>query len=284
VLDWIWNPIVMLTVVFPLLLFPTGRSLSPGWRPVTWLAVGVTAAVTVLGMLRPSIELPDTHKVANPIGVAAADTDVAPLSVVLQGLVLLLLVAAVVSLVMRFRRARGIEHQQLKWFTYAGALVLLVPLIGLVVPSLGNAAFVLVIALPIAMGIAVLRYRLYEIDRVINRTLVYGSLTAILGLGYAGAVLVLGQLFGGVTRDPPVGWWPPRRWPWRRCSSRPAAASRPRWIGASTGAATTRQEPSRRSAPACATRSTWTPWRPSCWPWSSRPWSQPGCRCGCDHR
>jgi hypothetical protein len=203
VLDWIWNPIVMLTVVFPLLLFPTGRSLSPGWRRVTWLAVGLTAAVTVLGMLRRSIELPDKHKVANPIGVAGADVDAAPLSVVLQGLLVLLLVAAVVSLVVRFRRSGGVERQQLKWFTYAGALMLLVPLIGFVVPSLGNAAFVLVIALPIAIGIAVLRYRLYEIDRVINRTLVYGLLTAILGLGYAGAVLVLGQLFGGVTKDPP---------------------------------------------------------------------------------
>jgi hypothetical protein len=202
VLDWIWNPIVMLTVVFPLLLFPTGRSLSPTWRPVTWLAVGVTAAVTVLGMLRPLIELPDKHKVANPIGMPGAD-DEAPLSVVLQGLLVLLLVAAVVSLVVRFRRARGVERQQLKWFTYAGALMLLIPLIGLVVPSLGNAAFILTIALPIAMGIAVLRYRLYEIDRLINCTLVYGSLTAILGLGYAGAVVVLGQLFGGVTKDPP---------------------------------------------------------------------------------
>jgi hypothetical protein len=154
-------------------------------------------------MLRRSIELPDKHKVANPIGVAGADVDAAPLSVVLQGLLVLLLVAAVVSLVVRFRRSGGVERQQLKWFTYAGALMLLVPLIGFVVPSLGNAAFVLVIALPIAIGIAVLRYRLYEIDRVINRTLVYGLLTAILGLGYAGAVLVLGQLFGGVTKDPP---------------------------------------------------------------------------------
>jgi hypothetical protein len=114
-----------------------------------------------------------------------------------------LLAAAVVSLIVRFRRSRGVERQQLKWFTYAGALVLLIPLIGFVVPSLANAAFVLVGALPIAVGIAILRHRLYDIDRLINRTLVYGLLTAILGALYAGVVLVLGQLFGGVGGDPP---------------------------------------------------------------------------------
>ena len=72
-----------------------------------------------------------------------------------------------------------------------------------VAPSLGNLPWVTVIALPVAVGIAILRYRLYDIDRLINRTLVYGSVTAILGLGYAGAVLVLGQVFGGVRGNPP---------------------------------------------------------------------------------
>jgi hypothetical protein len=141
--------------------------------------------------------------IANPIGVASLDFEAAPLSTILNGLLLFLLAAAVVSLVVRFRRSRGVERQQLKWFTYAGALVLLVPLIGSVVPSLGNAAFVLVIVLPIAVGIAILRYRLYDIDRLINRTLVYGLLTALLAGVYAGAVLVLGQVFGGVRGIPP---------------------------------------------------------------------------------
>jgi hypothetical protein len=140
VFTWIWLPIGMLTVVFPLLLFPTGRSLSARWRPVTWLAVGLTAAWSVVGALNPSLDVVN-GTIPNPIGVSGADP---------------------------------------------------------------NLPWVAVIALPISVGIAILRYRLYDIDRLINRTLVYGLLTAILGLGYAGAVLVLGQRFGGVTEDPPT--------------------------------------------------------------------------------
>jgi hypothetical protein len=200
---WIWNPIIFLTLVFPLLLFPTGRSLSPRWRPVTWLAIGLTGAVTALAALNPYLELPDEQIVPNPIGVAGADIDAAPLSTILNGLLLLLLAAAVASMVVRFRRSSGIERQQLKWFTYAGVLVLLAPLSNSLLPSLYNAPYLLVIALPISVGIAVLRYRLYDIDRVINRTLVYGLLTVLLAGIYAGAVLVLGQFFGGVGRNPP---------------------------------------------------------------------------------
>jgi hypothetical protein len=96
-----------------------------------------------------------------------------------------------------------VERQQLKWFAYAGALVVLAMLSTNVLPGLGNLPWVMVIALPVAVGIAILRYRLYDIDRLINRTLVYGLLTALLAGVYAGAVLVLGQLFGGVGRDPP---------------------------------------------------------------------------------
>jgi hypothetical protein len=199
---WIWLPIGMLTVVFPLLLFPTGRSLSPRWRPVTWLAVGVTVGWTVLGALNPSLDVV-TGTIPNPIGVAGADPNTGLFSTILNGLLLFLLAAAIFSPVVRFRRSRGVERQQLKWFAYAGALVVLAMLSTQVVPTLGNLPWVMVIALPVAVGIAILRYRLYDIDRLINRTLVYGSLTAILGLGYAGAVLVLGQVFGGVRGNPP---------------------------------------------------------------------------------
>jgi hypothetical protein len=198
----IWSPTIVLMVVLPLLLFPTGRSLSPGWRPVTWLAVGLVAAFSVAGALGPSLQLPDGSAVANPIGVAGMDLDGGPFGAVVNGLLLLVLVAAIISLVLRFRRSRGVERQQLKWFTYAGALVLLAPLSNSLV---GNVSYVLVLALPVAVGVAVLRYRLYDIDRLINRTLVYGLLTALLAGVYAVVVLVLGLLFGGVGRDPPSG-------------------------------------------------------------------------------
>jgi hypothetical protein len=198
--NWIWLPTIQLALVFPLLLFPTGRSLSPRWLPVTWLAVGLIAAYIVLGALYPTLDLPDGRTVANPIGVAWINVDASPVGAILIGLTLSVLVAAIVSLVLRFRRSRGVERQQLKWFTYAGALVLLAPFSNSLI---GNISYVLVIALPVAVGIAVLRYRLYDIDRLLNRTLVYGLLTAILGLVYAGTVLVLGEVFGGVAGGPP---------------------------------------------------------------------------------
>ena len=193
VLDWIWIPTILLALVFPLLLFPTGRSLSPRWRPVTWLAVGLTAAYTVLGALSPTMELPNGRTVANPIGVTSIDLDAGPLGAVLSGLLLFVFVASISSLMVRFRRSQGVERQQLKWFTYAGALVLLAPLSN---SLLGNISYVLLLALPIAVGIAILRYRLYDIDRLINRTMVYGLLTALLATVYAGVVLVGGQLAG----------------------------------------------------------------------------------------
>jgi hypothetical protein len=118
--------------------------------------------------------------------------------------------ASVVALLARFRRSRGVERQQLKWFTFAGLLTV-AGLIVIVTPSQAGwlgPVYLLVglpvlLSMPVAAGVAILRYRLYDIDRLINRTLVYGLLTAVLGFGYAGIVLVLGQVFGGVTEDPP---------------------------------------------------------------------------------
>jgi hypothetical protein len=98
-----------------------------------------------------------------------------------------------------------VERQQLKWVVYAGVLLLLTIPVGEYLPAtIGDALFGLIIAfVPVAAGIAILRYRLYDIDRLINRTLVYGLLTALLGGVYTAAVLVLGQVFGGVGEDPP---------------------------------------------------------------------------------
>jgi hypothetical protein len=116
----------------------------------------------------------------------------------------------VASLVLRFRTARGVERQQLKWLAYAAVLVLAGFVAADLARMLGASSYVVsflqvipLVAIPVAIAVAMLRYRLYDIDRIINRTLVYGLLTATLGLAYAGGVLVLGQLFGGIRQHPP---------------------------------------------------------------------------------
>jgi MFS family permease len=203
--SWPWYPTLALALVFTPLLFPTGRLLSPRWRPVAWLAGVATAMFTVLAALQAELDLGSDQVIANPIGIAGVENpEQSTVGMALLDLVILSGVVAFVSLVIRFRRSQGEERQQLKWFTYSAALVPLA-LLGDALPApLGNIVFTVpIVFLPVAAGIAILRYRLYDIDRLINRTLVYGSLTAILGLGYAGAVLVLGQVFGGVGGNPP---------------------------------------------------------------------------------
>ena len=206
--SWSWFVVLPLALVFTPLLFPTGRLLSPRWRPVAWLAAATTATVTVQGALRADLDLGGDQEIANPIGIAAVDNpEVSRIGDGLLILLVLLIAVAFVSLVLRFRRSRGEERQQLKWFTYAGALLPL-SLLGDVLPAPADDVFgvvtgVVVVFLPVAAGIAILRYRLYDIDRLINRTLVSGLLTALLGLVYASAVLGLGQLFGGIGAEPP---------------------------------------------------------------------------------
>jgi hypothetical protein len=200
-----WYPTVALAVVFTPLLFPTGRLLSPRWRPVAWLAGTVTAAIVALAVLQPTFVLESGRTVDNPIGVAAAQNpDESAVGAALTFLLMLSVVAAFTSLIVRFRRSRGEERQQLKWFTYAAALVPFVALGDVLPEAIGNLLFAALVAfLPIAAGIAILRYRLYEIDRLINRTLVYGLLTVLLAGIYAGLALVGGQLSGGVADATP---------------------------------------------------------------------------------
>jgi hypothetical protein len=204
---WGAFPLFILIFTFTLLLFPTGRLLSPRWRPIAWLAGADLAAITVLAALQPTLAVGQGGRaIANPIGISGLPHPERGLAgAVLIGLFTVAALAGCASLVLRFRRARGEERQQLKWFTYAAALMVLSSVVGgLLVPAAGDVIAAITIALlPVAAGIAILRYRLYDIDRLINRTLVYGLLTALLAAVYAGAVLVLGQVFGGVGRDPP---------------------------------------------------------------------------------
>jgi peptidoglycan/LPS O-acetylase OafA/YrhL len=130
----------------------------------------------------------------------------APIAFLLLGVLGL---ASVASLVVRFRRAGGEERQQLKWFTYGAAVLALLLAVSAASQTLSGRIPDLVVAAalaapPLAIGVAVLRYRLYDIDLIINRTLVYGALTVLLAVIYVGIVLTLGQLFGGLGEDPPT--------------------------------------------------------------------------------
>jgi hypothetical protein len=203
---WAWYPALGLMATFLLLLFPTGQLPSRRWRPVAWAAGATITSMTLVAAVAPLP--PDDGLPTNPLGIqqlARAWELTESIGALLLGA---LAVASAASLVVRFGHARGEERQQLKWFTYAAGGLVVVVAVPAVTPRLGNWVPNLVVAaalaaIPLAIGIAILRYRLYDIDRIINRTLVYGLLTAVLGGGYAGAVLVLGQLFGGVGTDPP---------------------------------------------------------------------------------
>jgi hypothetical protein len=203
--SWPWWLVLALALVFTPLLFPTGRLLSARWRPVAWLAGVITAVLTALTALQPNLAIDTGQVIANPIGVAAAGNLVkSPVGSALSILLPVLAAIAFGSLVLRFRRSRGEERQQLKWFTYAATLVPLA-LAGEILPApVGDLIYAIpIVVLPVAAGLAILRYRLYDIDRLINRTLVYGLLTAVLAAVYAAVVLVLVQVSGGIATKPP---------------------------------------------------------------------------------
>jgi hypothetical protein len=205
-LGWAGFPLFTLTFTFTLLLFPTSRPLSPRWRPIAWLTAIELTVASVLAALQPNLTVGKERVIANPIGIRGLPhPEHGVVGAVLTGLFVVVSVAACASLVLRFRRARGEERQQLKWFAYAATLMVISSIVGgTLYPAGGDVGAAITIALlPVAAGIAILRYRLYDIDRLISRTLVYGLLTAILGLTYVGGVLVLGQVFGGVGGDPP---------------------------------------------------------------------------------
>ncbi|MBA2427888.1 MAG: hypothetical protein H0V60_12520 [Actinobacteria bacterium] len=184
-----WLPGFGSALTFLPLLFPTGRPPSRRWRPVAWLS-GTCLGVLVLYVATGSWSLTG-KQLLGEVEVAGF----APLLLLLLACGL----ASAASLVARFRASRREERQQLKWFVLAVCgLVVLFVLDGLQIPvGAGNAlAVILIPCIPAAVGVGMLRYRLYDIDRIINRTLVYGALTAFLGALYSGAVVVLQAAVG----------------------------------------------------------------------------------------
>ena len=184
---------------FVLLLTPTGSLPSPRWRWWARLAAAAPVVMVVGAVVQPDPLAPDYH--GNPLAVPALARVLVVPAVAGVVVVLVSLLVGAGSLVVRFRRARGTERLQLRWLAYAAALaagLLLVALVAGFLLANDNVTFASLslgmALLPLATGAAILRYRLYDIDRIISRTLAYGLLTVLLGLGYAGVVLGLGRL------------------------------------------------------------------------------------------
>src|SRR5215204_1102606 len=195
--SWSWTLLVYLPTSFLLLLFPDGRLPSPRWRPVAWCAV-----LGLIGFLAGYVLVPgpleDFPQIMNPYGVDSLMLE----AVAVTGAILASasMVASTISLIVRMRRAGRAQRQQIKWLAYGGALAVGSVFVGGVISVwIGEVGFALtsigLLGVPIFTGVAITRYRLYEIDIVINRTLVYGALTAALVAVYFGGVATLQALF-----------------------------------------------------------------------------------------
>ena len=194
-----WAPAIGLGVTLPALLLPNGHLRSRRWRLVVVTSVTGFVLATVGGALSPGpIE---EAGIDNPLGLAGPAGDVASVLTIVG--VLLhwwSLPPAAVCVILRFRSSRGVERQQMRWVAagaagaVAGLLLALPSGLGIAPNFVSHIIFPALLCPPVAIGVAVLRYRLYDLDRVISRTLTYGLLTVLLGLGYAGVVLGLGRL------------------------------------------------------------------------------------------
>jgi hypothetical protein len=191
---------------------------------------------------------------------------------------------ALVCVVLRFRASRGVERQQLRWVAAGAAGAVAGLLAGTFLPQqtlISGVLYAMVLCVPVAVAVAVLRYRLWDLDRLVSRTVTYAVVTALLVVPYLLIVPTASKLVEGAgslavaaaTLTVAALFQPLRRRVQELWST-----------AASTAAAMTPPAPSSGSRPACATRSTWTPCTPSCWPWSTTPCSQRRRRCGCGPR
>ena len=199
--SWVWSVAVVVPTTFLLLLFPDGRLPSPRWRPVAWLAaLGIIGLVA--GLALEAGPLGDFPQIANPYGVDSPVVEVATLAANI--VVGVCMVAAAISVIVRVRRAGRVERQQIKWLAYGGAVVVGLIFVAGVISIWSDTAAIAVISLalfglPVITGIAIVRYRLYDIDLLINRTLVYGVLTGTLLAVYFGGVAGAQAIFRVLT-------------------------------------------------------------------------------------
>jgi hypothetical protein len=185
-----------------LLVTPTGRLPSPGWR--WWAGIIAATPVVLLGVVTLSPGPGDRliEAVDSPLDLRALDGGLLVAYQAASAVIIIAFVGAAGSLVGRFRRAREVERQQLRWVALATVLIALLAVINLAALALGAYALAPLVGglnppiLAVGIGAAILRYRLYDLDRIISRTLAYGLLTLLLGAGYAAVALGLGQLLG----------------------------------------------------------------------------------------
>ena len=204
--SWAWL-LFIIPLLLTLLLFPTGKPLSPRWRWVTVWALGTVTYFAVMGMFLVEFQPENvTWTLPNPIGFITDTLEPYIAIPLIFGLGLPLTCAA--SLFVRYRRAPAVEREQIKWLLYAGAIftALYVPEIALMGGPEGLAGevgmlltFLSMPLIPVAIGIAILRYRLWDIDILIRKTLIYTVLTTILALIYFSSVILLQQAVGAIT-------------------------------------------------------------------------------------
>jgi hypothetical protein len=210
--QWLWVPPVGLLSIYLILLFPDGRLPSRRWRPLAWFSGAVLIMVSLAIALAPG-PLPDLGGVRNPFGLEGYPW-IADATNVIPALLPLCTLASALSLVLRYRRSGSEEREQIKWIAFASSFVGLMSLITvfstlifapefpdstgtqpLWLGVLQDVELLSFAGIPVAVGIAILRYRLYDIDVIINRTLVYGSLTATLVALYFGCIVLLQRVF-----------------------------------------------------------------------------------------
>lgn len=209
-----WVGFIVVVLVLIPLRFPTGRYLSPRWRWPGRASIAAVAAISLVWIFQEQFCLEETKTAClkampNPIGIAGVQNpEQSTIGDVLFGVLSVCLIAAMASLVIRYRRARGVERQQLKWLVYAISVfvveilvveTLWIDVLGNEMPGLfDQVSAVLWLAIPVSIAVAVLRYRLYELDRLISRTVSYAVLAGLLGLVFAlGAVWLPALLAGG---------------------------------------------------------------------------------------
>jgi hypothetical protein len=202
--SWLWLWLVFPVLFIPL-FFPTGRPPSPRWRWLIVVGLGLCAFFILFATFSMEVgPSNDTWTVPNPVGLVSRDSfPIVPWAVTLLSFA----ASCVASLFVRYRRAQAVEREQIRWLLYAAGLFFIIYALGfltsemkgLVADLWGILLFVGFVTLPLAIMVAILRYRLYDIDVIIRKTLVYAVLTALLVLVYFGSVVLLQRLFGRLT-------------------------------------------------------------------------------------